>query len=100
MEIIDFIPKEKCCGCGVCMNVCNRNAICMEEDREGFLYPVVDKEKCVDCGMCKMHCPVFSCEKLVLKQHHFENYAAYIAEEDELMKSASGGAATAFARAI
>lgn len=71
----------------------------MKEDREGFLYPVVDKEKCVDCGMCKAHCPVFSHEKYRLKQHHFENYAGYLADEADLMKSASGGAATAFARA-
>ena len=100
MEKIEFISREKCCGCGVCRNVCNRNAIRMEENREGFLYPVVDQEKCVDCGMCKVHCPVFSHEKLVLTQHHFENYAGYFTEEGELMQSASGGAATAFARAI
>lgn len=100
MQRIDFIPREKCCGCGACANICNRNAICMKEDREGFLYPVVDKEKCVDCGMCKTHCPVFSQEKLALKQHHVENYAGYLANEEDLLKSASGGVATALARAV
>ena len=39
-----FQSKDKCCGCGACMNVCQRHAISMQEDEYGFLYPQIDEE--------------------------------------------------------
>lgn len=35
------------------MNVCPKDAIRMEEDEYGFLYPQIDETKCVQCGACK-----------------------------------------------
>lgn len=49
--------KNQCYGCGACRNICPVSAISMEEDEEGFLYPVIRQEKCIDCGMCKNICP-------------------------------------------
>ena len=31
--------KEKCTGCFACYNICPKNAIKMEEDEHGFIYP-------------------------------------------------------------
>ena len=50
---MDWIAKELCCGCGVCGAVCPVNAIRMEADDEGFLYPQLDRITCVDCGLCR-----------------------------------------------
>ena len=36
--------KEYCCGCSACSAICPKNCISMEEDTEGFYYPVVDDE--------------------------------------------------------
>ena len=39
-------------------NKCNKNAITMVENEEGFKYPVIDNKKCVDCGICTKICPI------------------------------------------
>lgn len=45
-----------CCGCTACASICAHDAIKMEPDALGFLYPKVDKDKCVDCGLCEKVC--------------------------------------------
>lgn len=52
-----FINKEECCGCSACYAICPKNAIRMEEDNEGFLYPNIDEEKCIGCKQCLKVCP-------------------------------------------
>ena len=44
-------PAE-CTGCGACVSICPKQAITMQPDAEGFLYPKVDGEKCVSCDLC------------------------------------------------
>lgn len=46
--------RELCTGCGACAAICE--AISMEPDREGFLYPVIDRARCVGCGRCGTVC--------------------------------------------
>ncbi len=53
--------KEKCTGCGKCVEVCPVNGIKMEGD-----YPVVDNDWCIGCGVCAVPCPS-SAVKLVRK---------------------------------
>lgn len=48
-------PKD-CCGCTACASVCAHDAITMEPDVMGFLYPKVDISKCVNCGLCENVC--------------------------------------------
>ena len=36
--------RNMCCGCGACAQRCPQNCITMEEDDEGFRYPVIDEE--------------------------------------------------------
>ena len=51
-----FDSKEKCCGCGACFAICPVDAISMEPDQEGFLYPIIQKEKCIKCHQCLSVC--------------------------------------------
>lgn len=44
--------KERCTGCGQCVEICPVNVIRMEGD-----FPVVDKEWCIGCGVCAVPCP-------------------------------------------
>jgi len=48
--------KENCCGCSACYAACPMQAICMQDDEEGFLYPVIDTERCIGCQKCIQVC--------------------------------------------
>ena len=58
--MINITDKTKCCGCNACFNVCPKQAISMEYDSEGFLYPKIDNEKCIKCGLCLKVCPIIN----------------------------------------
>lgn len=47
-----YAKKENCCGCTACYAVCPTDAIQMEPDEEGFLYPLSDPKKCIKCNKC------------------------------------------------
>jgi NAD-dependent dihydropyrimidine dehydrogenase PreA subunit len=44
--------RDKCTGCGQCVEICPVQVIKMEGD-----FPVVDKEWCIGCGVCAAPCP-------------------------------------------
>lgn len=48
--------KEECCGCGICIELCPEKAITLQEDSEGFLYPLINEEYCIMCGLCVKNC--------------------------------------------
>ena len=52
-----FNDKKECCGCTACFAICPKHAISMEEDEEGFEYPIIDYSKCIKCNNCLMVCP-------------------------------------------
>ena len=54
--MIKIVDKADCCGCTACASVCAHDAISMQPDAMGFLYPVVDTAKCVNCGLCEKVC--------------------------------------------
>lgn len=90
--------KEDCCGCFACEQICPYEAIEIQEDSEGFLYPNVNIEKCIDCHLCEECCPV---------QHPAEETDtrrnAYVCHnKDELIRkdSTSGGAFSAIAQYV
>lgn len=56
--MINIKQKQLCCGCEACVQVCSKQCITLEEDKEGFLYPYVDAFLCVDCGFDEKVCPV------------------------------------------
>lgn len=51
-----YDKRENCCGCSACYAICPVNAIVMQPDEEGFLYPSVQKDKCIRCYKCLSVC--------------------------------------------
>ena len=92
-----FNEKKDCCGCGACFSVCPRNAISMEEDACGYVYPRIDDTLCVECGKCRQVCAF---------QNHTETntpkevYAAAAKSSDVIQNAASGGIFTVLADAV
>lgn len=87
------IPHNKCTGCGACANACPKNAITMELDAEGFLFPKVNEELCIDCGKCRKVCPV---EHPVSHHPAPKSYAVW-AKDSVRKESSSGGMFTLMA---
>ena len=54
--MIKITDKSQCCGCTACASVCAHDAITMQPDAMGFLYPMADETKCVECGLCEKVC--------------------------------------------
>ena len=92
--------KELCCGCGVCANVCSKDACSMQKDNEGFLYPVIDTNKCVNCGKCERTCPIFAGQKYFTVSNSNVSYCGHFEDEIKVKESASGGVATALTELI
>jgi len=47
------IDKEKCTGCGACVETCPVEALKLVDDKA-----TVDPDTCIDCGSCVDECPV------------------------------------------
>lgn len=95
-----FIERNditKCCGCNNCANVCPKNAIQMQEDEKGFMYPVIDISKCIHCGLCKKICP-FSEHKIAHEPRIA--FAVQSTVDKNLKRSSSGGVFYELAEAI
>lgn len=95
MELLK--AKEKCCGCAACAHVCPVNAIQMESDDEGFLYPKIDHSLCIDCGACKATCEF---QKETPPSEGALKYAAFRAPTEVRKKSQSGALFYEAARAF
>lgn len=95
--MINITDKTKCCGCSACFNICSKNAISMEYDSEGFLYPKVDNAKCIKCGLCLKVCPIINNKK---QNKVLEVYGAKNKNTDEQLKSSSGGMFSIFANYV
>lgn len=84
------IKKHECYGCYACKEICPTNAIVMEEDNEGFRYPVVDEEKCIDCGACSKACIRKASHKIEYTEQYPKVYSVMNKQEEVRMKSSSG----------
>jgi Pyruvate/2-oxoacid:ferredoxin oxidoreductase delta subunit len=54
-----FVDKQKCTGCGICIEFCPAEAI-IKKDGKAFI-----SIECVECGACIAECPE---EAIVLEE--------------------------------
>lgn len=90
--MIQITDKSQCCGCTACAGVCAHDAITMQPDVMGFLYPVVDTDKCIDCGLCEKVCAFNDHYDTSRNLPHPDAYAARHKDMHEVETSRSGAA--------
>lgn len=93
-QIILAQNTADCCGCGACLAVCPVQAITMEEDKYGCMYPKIDASRCVHCGKCTRVCQY---TKPLKENLPVAAYAAVGTCEERVKNSASGGIFAALA---
>ena len=92
--------KEECCGCSACADACPVQAVRMENDQEGFLYPIIDEECCIHCGKCDKICGFHIVEQ---RKSPFELPHAFGVKHKELVirqNSRSGAAFVGFSDVV
>lgn len=96
--MITIADKNKCSGCTACYSICPFNAIKMEIDEEGFLYPLVDKTICTNCKKCEKICPIINHKENEIDLK--EAFAAKNINIHDREMSSSGGIFIALARKV
>lgn len=69
------IIKERCKGCGFCVEYCPRDVLELSEEfnSKGYHPPsIVNNDACVECHLCEMLCPEFAIY-VVLKEEKSES---------------------------
>ncbi len=85
----EICDKFQCTGCFACKSVCPKKCISIVEANDGFKYPEVNTQECIKCGKCRSVCPVrnkYKDDNTIPK-----TYAAINKNQNEKMKSSSGG---------
>lgn len=95
--MINIIEKKDCCGCSACVQKCPRQCISLQEDEEGFLYPIVNEQACIDCGLCEQVCPILHPGEA---HKPFKVFAAKNSNEKIRSESSSGGVFTILAESV
>ena len=86
---ISTLPKQKCCGCRACGDICPHKCISFVTDEEGFYYPSIDDSICVGCGLCSQMCPALQLK--LSSEHPIATYAAYALDNEKHRAGSSGG---------
>lgn len=87
-----------CSGCEACKYICPVNAIEMEADSEGFLYPQICRERCIQCNFCEQYCP--QKDKMNSVEYEQKFFAGRNRDMDVVEQSSSGGIFDAIARSV
>lgn len=95
--MIQIKDKSACCGCSACVQICPKQCIVLKEDKEGFLYPVVNQTLCIACGKCEKVCPELHPFDVV---ESLKAYAAKHPDDTVRAESSSGGIFTLLADAV
>lgn len=56
------VYKERCKGCGYCIEFCPQHALSVSEElnEKGYNPVQLDESRCVSCGICYTVCPDYA----------------------------------------
>lgn len=97
--MINNLDEATCCGCEVCVHVCPKKCITMNEGTLGARIAVASYDHCIQCGKCESYCPI---RQLEHSQDNLKKqvYAGYCKNSDMRNRGASGGIAPLIAQRL
>lgn len=88
--MINTLPRQNCCGCESCIQICPKQCISLNEDKEGFRYPKINLTNCIQCNLCEKVCPGIQLKESENKSKLI-SYAAINKSNSVRFNSSSGG---------
>ena len=88
-----------CTGCGACVQKCNKGALSLKQDLQGYYNAHFEEDKCVNCNLCEKVCPVLFPQEYVPRVKEPSLYAVQMNDEIRSVSS-SGGVFSALAEII
>ena len=85
------LPLDFCTACGACVSVCNRDALRLDSDEEGFYIPLCDELKCVGCKRCEAACHVLNADYPRTDSSLVEAFMLKAKDKNIVKTSSSGG---------
>lgn len=73
------IIKERCKGCGFCVEYCPKDVLELAEEfnQKGYHPPIaVNPDACVECHLCEMLCPEFAIYVVLRDEKKTDNILA------------------------
>ncbi len=65
-----FVDRERCKGCGFCVEFCPPNALDLETgfNKKGYHPPTLARAAdCTGCDLCGLYCPDFAIYGVIIK---------------------------------
>lgn len=94
------LPSQACTGCGLCADLCPKQAISLRDDIAGDKTAVLDSTICCKCGLCVKYCPVLKGEYADNRNDNSMPYAAWAKDAALREHSTSGGVFAVLATAV
>lgn len=68
---------KNCNGCSACVVGCKTMCLKMEENEQGFKYPVINENGCNKCNNCLLYCPLYNPVELPMFESFYEYNGEY-----------------------
>lgn len=65
-----FVDRERCKGCGFCVEFCPTDALALEAgfNKKGYHVPMLARAAdCTGCDLCGLYCPDFAIYGVIIK---------------------------------
>ncbi len=80
-ELSPTIDRDRCRGCGRCVEICPFNAVYLRTNERGFYTAEVLRYNCVGCGGCVGRCPVTAIDMPYFSNRIIDSIVTHVMED-------------------
>lgn len=80
-ELSPAIDRDRCRGCGRCVEICPFDAIHLRANEQGFYTAEVLRYNCVGCGGCVGRCPVTAIDMPYFSNRFLDSIVMHVMED-------------------